>query len=108
MDRSQGLRKVSAKIGIGAGNGGLGPGDKDVIPADLRRWGKHLPRKGPQAALCAIAQDRVADLLRCGKADPRQRISIRTIPRLKQESGSPLPPRRGGLQVISTLAHYAK
>src|SRR5690606_19577612 len=73
-----------------------------------RAGGQNFPREGTQAALGAVAQYGVADLLRSGKADTGLRIAIGPVAGLKEEPPRPLPPGRGGLQVVGALAQHAK
>jgi hypothetical protein len=59
------------------------PADQDMVGAFMARFRQDLAGKLPEAALHAVADHRIADLLGDGEAEAHRRIAI--VPRADQQ-----------------------
>jgi hypothetical protein len=72
------------------GRSGFLTGHNHIVDACDTKPGQEMPDRLPQAAAGAVADDRAADLLGCGKADPGSVTRHATAARLNHDQAAAL------------------
>ena len=102
MNRDEGRAEIGEEGVERAGDGGAGATDDHVVPAIAGGTRQDGAGNLAQAALCTIADDGVAELLRAREPDAPalNRFGIGPLARLEEKPGRALPARLRGAEEI--------